>query len=201
MKHKRCLRSLGIPIVESRTKVSSPNPSRKPYSWDRSGRTHDMQQPLIKKMAEVFPAPEAQGGGPGGRTSPCPRSRYQQWLHWWRGQGRKEQRRKLAERVITSGGFILAQVTHSSFHMYFLAMLGKGKIDTLISPAHFPGPSGAEAEMTYHCEQGEDVTVFTNSCGRKIIILKVCGLYRPYLLSQTTMKLISDTKCLILNNQ
>lgn len=100
-----------------------------------------------------------------------------------------------------SGGFILAQVTHSLFHIYFLAMLRKGKIDTLISPAHFPGPSGAAAEMTYHCEQGEDVTVFTNSCGRKIIILKVCGLYRPYLLSQTTSKLISDMKCLILNNQ
>ena len=115
--------------------------------------------------------------------------------------GRKEQRRKWAERDITSGGFILAQVTHSLFHIYFLAMLGKGKIDTLISPAHFPGPSGAEAEMTYHCEQGEDVTVFTNSCGRKIIILKVCGLYRPYLLSQTTRKLISDTNGLISNNQ
>lgn len=115
--------------------------------------------------------------------------------------GRKEQRRKLAERAITARGFILAQVTHSLFHIYFLIMLGKGKIDTLFSPAHFPGPSGAEAEMTYHCEQGEDVTVFSNSCGRKIIILKVCGLYRPYLLSQTTRKLISDTKRLILNSR
>lgn len=119
---------------------------------------------------------------------------------WWRGQGRREQRRELAERAITSGGFILAQVTHSLFCIYFLSLLGNGKIDTLISPAHFPGPSGAEAEMTYHCEQGEDVTVFTNSCGRKIIILKVCGLCRRYLLSQTTRKLISDTKRLILNN-
>lgn len=37
-----------------------------------------MQQSLIKKTAEMFPAPEAQGGGPGGRTSPCIRSSYQQ---------------------------------------------------------------------------------------------------------------------------
>lgn len=117
------------------------------------------------------------------------------------GARRKEKRRKLAERAITSRGFILSQVAFPLFHIYFLAMLRKRKIDTLISPAHFPGPSGAEAEMTYHCEEGEDVTAFTNSCGRKIIILKVCGLYKPYLLSQTTRKLISDTKHLILSNQ
>lgn len=117
------------------------------------------------------------------------------------GAWRKEQRRKLAERAITSRGFILAQVTLSLFHISFLAMLRKGKIDTLISPAHFLGPSGAEAEMTYHCKEGEDVTAFTNSCGRKIIILKVCGLYKPYLLNQTTRKLISDTKHLILSNK
>lgn len=191
-------------MVESETKVSSPNPSRGLWSWDGSGSTHDMQKCLIKNkntVSEVFPAPEAQGRRLGERPSPYIWSGCQQRWHWQRGQRRKEQRRKLAERAITSGGFILAQVTHSLFHIYFLAMLGKGKIDTLISPAHFPGPSGAEAEMTYHCEQGEDVTVFTNSCGRKIIILKVCGLYRPYLLSQTTSKLTSNTKCLILNNQ
>lgn len=117
------------------------------------------------------------------------------------GARRKEQRRKSAESTIKSRGFILAQVTLALFHIYFLAMLRKGKIDTLISPAHFPGPSGAEAEMTYHCGEGEDVTAFTNSCGRKIIILKVCGLYKTYLLSQTTRKLISDTKHLILSNQ
>lgn len=152
-----------------------------------------------KEMTEVFPAPDAPGGWSEGRTSPSIMSSYQPWLCWWRG--RKEQRRKLAGRAITSRGFILAQVTFSLFHINFLAMLRKGKIDTLISPAHFPGPSGAEADMTYHCEEGEDVTAFTNSCGRKIIILKVCGLYKPYLLSQTTRKLTSDTKHLILSNQ
>lgn len=117
------------------------------------------------------------------------------------GGGDKEERTK--EETGRESHHIqrLSQVTLSLFHIYFLAMLRKRKIDTLISPAHFPGPSGAEAEMTYHCEEGEDVTAFTNSCGRKIIILKVCGLYKPYLLSQTTRKLISDTKHLILSNQ
>lgn len=151
-----------------------------------------------RKMGEVFPAPEAPGGwceeGPAHPQCPAVTALVE-------GARRKEQRRKLAERAITSRGFNLAQVTLPLFHIYFLAMLKKGKIDTLISPAHFPGPSGAEAEMTYHCEEGEDVTAFTNSCGRKIIILKVCGLYKPYLLSQTTRKLISDTKHLILSNQ
>lgn len=117
------------------------------------------------------------------------------------GARRERAKEEMAERAVTSRGFILAQVTLALFHIYFLAMLRKGKIDTLISPAHFPGPSGAEAEMTYHCKEGEDVTAFSNSCGRKIIILKVCGLCKPYLLSQTTRKLISDTKHLILSNQ
>lgn len=48
-----------------------------------------MQQSLIKKTAEVFPAPEAQGGGLGGRTSPYIRSSYQQGLQSWREQGGK----------------------------------------------------------------------------------------------------------------
>lgn len=148
-------------------------------------------------MSEVFPAPKAPGGWSEGRTNPSTMSSYQPWLHWWRGQGGKSKGGNWQKEPSHPEAF----TGNSLFHIYFLAMLRKRKIDMLISPAHFPGPSGAEAEMTYHCEEGEDVTAFTNSCGRKIIILKVCGLYKPYLLSQTTRKLISDTKHLILSNQ